>query len=162
MRKQFSYAIGHLGAAVALVMAASSTAIVLAQTPTADEHHQTAAEQGKPAPGAMMADRQGMMGDQKEMMARMAAADKKLAELVARMNSAQGDQKVAAMAAVINELVAQRTQMQQMMGMQGGMMDQMMSHMSAMHGSEGMAGKKTPEPAKDAGEADHSAHHPDK
>jgi hypothetical protein len=91
----------------------------------------------------------------------MAADDEKLAQLITTMNAAKGDQKVAAIAAVVNELAAQRTRMQaQMMRMQGGMMDQMMSHMAAMHGPGGMMNKKAPEPA--AGEQDHAAHHPEK
>ena len=93
----------------------------------------------------------------------MAADDQTLAGLLTTMNAAKGDQKVAAIAAVVNELAAQRTRMQaQMMRMQGGMMDQMMSHMAAMHGPGGMMNKKAPEPAAGVGEQDHAAHHPEK
>jgi ABC-type xylose transport system permease subunit len=50
-----------------------------------------------PGPGRCRA----MMGD-------LSALDAKLDEKVAAMNAAQGEEKVAAMAAVLNEMVAQR------------------------------------------------------
>lgn len=62
------------------------------------------------------------------MMQRVQAADARLDQLVGEMNRAVGARKVAAMATVINELVAQRKQMRahmmQMMEMMdsGGMM----------------------------------------
>jgi hypothetical protein len=55
------------------------------------------------------------------------------------MNAATGEDKVAAMAAVLNELVAQRKQMHQSCGMMN----------------------KAPAPDK-ATEPDHGAHHPEK
>jgi uncharacterized coiled-coil protein SlyX len=59
----------------------------------------------------------------------MDSLNTRLDSLVARMNRATGSQKVAAMADVINELVAQRKAMQghmrQMMGKREGMMDMM-------------------------------------
>lgn len=48
-------------------------------------------------------------------MAELQAMDARLDEKVAAMNAASGDQKVAAMAAVINELVAQRKEMRDKM-----------------------------------------------
>ncbi len=60
------------------------------------------------------------------MMAEMKAADAKLDALVAAMNTATGDAKVGAVAAVVTELVAQHKAMQghmgQMMGGRGMMM----------------------------------------
>lgn len=57
------------------------------------------------------------------MMTMMDSADARLARLVSTMNRATGSKKVDAMAAVINELVAQRTMMRtharQMMMMMG-------------------------------------------
>ena len=57
-------------------------------------------------------------------MAAMDSLDRRLDSLVDRMNRAGGNQKVAAMAAVLNELVAQRKamrgRMQEMMKMMGG------------------------------------------
>ena len=172
-RKEFSYIVSHMWAAVALVTAALSTATVLAQTPPSDGHHGFAAEPGPPharttmdGRTAMLAGQKMMMADQSTMMAEMVAADQKLADLVARMNAAQGDEKVSAMAAVITELAEQRARMQkQMMRMQSQMMDHMKAHMSGMHGA-GVMEKKTPAdplPAPPpAGDADHSAHHPEK
>lgn len=87
---------------------------------------------GKPAmtDGKMSED--SMMAHHKEMMAKMAAADARLDELVKTMNAATGSKKTNAMAAVINELVAQRKQMREdMMAMQPEMMKHMMAHMEA-------------------------------
>jgi|SoiMethySBSTD1v2_1073268.scaffolds.fasta_scaffold00895_37 hypothetical protein len=163
--KQFSHVVSRLCLAAALALAAGSTALH-AQTPAAAGHHETAVEPGGAQSGATMADRhQAMMAGRKEMMARMAAADQKLAELVARMNAATGDEKITAITAVVTELAAQRKQMQQqMMAMQTGMMEQMMAHMSAMHGMGGMM-KKAPEPAPqadDPSQTDHRDHHSEK
>jgi hypothetical protein len=141
-----SYVAAHMWAAVALVTAALSTTIVLAQSPAAGQND--------------MAAHQQMMAERKAAMAKMAAADQKLTALVARMNTAKGEEKVTALAAVVNELVAQRTEMREQMRMQGGMMERMMSHMSGMHGTGGMM-NKAPTPDK-AAEPDHGAHHPEK
>jgi hypothetical protein len=81
----------------------------------------------------MMKTHAAMMAERQKMMADMKAVDQKLNELVARMKSAQGETKVDAIAAVVQELVAQHTRMRdRMMTMQGGMMDGMMSMMSTM------------------------------
>lgn len=62
------------------------------------------------------------MGTGGSMMARMEESDRRLDELVSTMNSATGSAKVDAIAAVVNELVAQHRQMHQHMmgGMRGG------------------------------------------
>ncbi len=59
------------------------------------------------------------------MMLAMDSLDLRLDSLVGRMNRATGNQKIAAMAAVINELVAQRKVMH-------GHMQQVHSHMQEM------------------------------
>ena len=160
-RNVFSSAGSRMWAVLALSTASFGTAVVLAQTPAADSHHDAVAEQTKPADAGMMGARK-MMADQKTMMAKMAADDQTLTDLLAKMNAAKGEAKVAAIAAVVTELAAQRSRMQaQMMRMQSGMMDQMMANMAAMHGSGGMM-KKAPEREKGATDADHAAHHPEK
>ena len=92
---------------------------------------------GTPMAGSMMGQHgsmmgaEGTMGDHDAMQAQhqamieqMQAMNAKLDSLVETMNQAEGDQKVDAMAAVVNELVAQRTAMSQTMGcMQPGMTD---------------------------------------
>jgi hypothetical protein len=105
-----------------------------------------------------------MMAHHKEMMARMEAMDARLDELVKKMNAATGKGKPDAVAAVVNELVAQRKQMrEQMMAMQPEMMKHMMAHMrmGMMKGMEDSMAKcpmmKTMAPAKDA----HSEHKSD-
>ena len=87
-----------------------------------------------PAPQAAQPAAQSGMGDMmkmhEKMMAEMKAADARLDVLVKTMNAAAGDAKTNAIAAVVNELVAQHKQMhahmsemhQQMMGGGRGMM----------------------------------------
>jgi hypothetical protein len=60
------------------------------------------------------------------MMLAMDSLDRRLDSLVGRMNRATGNQKIAAMAAVINELVAQRKVMHGHMQQMHGQMQQMM------------------------------------
>ena len=121
-----SNAASHLWAAVALVTAALSTTMVLAQSPASGQ--------------SAMAEHKQRMAEQKGMMAKMAAADQKIADLVAKMNAAKGEERIAAMAAVVNELVAQRTEMRESCEMM----------------------KKAPAAASEATEPDHGAHHPEK
>jgi hypothetical protein len=104
-----------------------------------------------------------MMAHHKEMMAKMEAMDARLDELVKTMNAATGSKKTNAVAAVINELVAQRKQMREhMMAMQPEMMKHMMAHMGMgmMKCMEDSMSKcpmmKSMAPAKDA----QSEHHP--
>lgn len=85
-----------------------------------------------------------MMKMHEGMQKKMAAMDTKLEGLVADMNEAKGSSRVDKMAAVINELVAQRSAMiGDMMSMQPMMMKHMMGHMQSgmMKGmGEGMSG----------------------
>jgi hypothetical protein len=60
-------------------------------------------------------------GDRAMMMKMMEASEARLDQLVQTMNGATGQKKVDAMAAVINELIAQRKKMR-------GHMRQMMDH----------------------------------
>ena len=152
-RSQLLSSTGRMWSAVAVVAVTGAVTVALAQAPVDGGHHQ-----GPAAPAG-----DGTLAPEPQrMMKMMAADDEKLAGLVTAMNAAKGDQKVAAIAAVVNELVAQRTRMQAQMRMQAGMMDQMMSHMAAMHGPGGMMNKKAPEPAAGVNEQDHAAHHPEK
>ena len=64
------------------------------------------------------------------MMSRMKAADTELEKLVARMNKAEGNEKVDATAAVVNAIVVQRQSLHtQMMQLHEHMMGHMMEHM---------------------------------
>lgn len=138
----------------------------------------TPAEAQKTQPkGAMMVDEgqaSAMMAERQQMMADMKAMDQKVDDLVAKMNAARGGEKVDTIAAVVNELVAQRKQMRgRMTAMQDRMMGHMMGHMTSMQGgmmgmmSHGQAGEapsmaNCPMMKGLAQEApgDHSAHHP--
>ena len=81
--------------------------------------------------GEKMAEqREAMMAKHQEMMAEMESMDAKLDSLVAAMNAATGDDKVNAMAAVLDELVKQRGAMREKM---------QQKHMGMMHDKEGEA-----------------------
>ena len=120
--------VARIWTTVALVAAAGATAVVLAQAPAGGQHHDSAA-----APTAAQAAPASAEGHQ--MMKAMAAADQRLTELVTKMNAATGDEKVAAIAAVVTELAAQRTNMQQMMRSHDGTMD-CAAKMAAEHGKQ--------------------------
>ncbi len=84
---------------------------------------------GKPA---MMPDCAAMMQQHEAMQKHMAEMDAKLQTLVADMNKAKGSAKVDRTAAVVTELVAQRSMMQKhMMEMMPKMMDHMKEHMQS-------------------------------
>ena len=83
-----------------------------------------------PAKPAMMPECMAMMKDHDAMQKHMAEMDSKMRMLVADMNQATGSAKVDKTAAVVTELVAQRSMMQkQMMEMHPKMMGHMQSHM---------------------------------
>jgi hypothetical protein len=81
----------------------------------------------------MMEHREGMMAKHQKMMAEMESMDAKLDSLVAAMNAATGDDKVNAMAEVLEELVGQRKAMREKMQQR---------HMKMMQGMGGMHDKK--------------------
>jgi hypothetical protein len=89
----------------------------------------------------------------------MDSLNRRLDSLVARMNRVTGAQKVAAMADVINELVAQRKAMQermhQMMGSREGM-KHMMTDSARV--SPGVRAPRADSAAADT--AGHQGHHP--
>lgn len=100
--------------------------------------HQMPKQTDKPmemhAAGPMM-DCEAMMKKQGEMQAKNKEMDARLDQLVAAMNQADGQVKIDRTAAVVNELVAQRSQMRDRMA---GMMPMMMQHMGRhMQGGEG-------------------------
>ena len=144
---------------VAFAGVAGATAAALAQSPGPGGHPASPAEPGNTQAATMAPGRMQMM------MQRSVEADQKLAGLVTRMNAARGDQKVAAIADVVTEFVAQRTQMHEQMRMQTEMMERMMSHMSSMHGAGGMMNKapgQAPVPAPAPKGDEHSTHHPER
>jgi hypothetical protein len=84
----------------------------------------TASAQNAPLPEEC----QLMMQKMKDMHASSKAMDDRLAALVKAMNAAKGTAKIDRMAAVINELVAQRTKMRSAVD---ATMPQMMEHMAS-------------------------------
>jgi hypothetical protein len=89
-------------------------------------------------------------------MMMMDSLNHRLDSLVNRMNRTSGNQKVQAMAAVINELVTQRKAMQERMHQmmeRGGMMGMMNDSTSA-------GPRFTPSPDTAADTTNHAAHHP--
>ncbi len=116
-----------VGLSIVGALAVLSGSFMAAQAPSANaaKQDQAAATAGQ----NMMAMRQRMMADQKE-------ADARLQPLIDKMNGATGSAKVDAMAAVVTEMVRQRTadrqsmnQMSQMM--MPNMMGMMMQGMTA-------------------------------
>ena len=111
------------------VVVLSAVIGLAAQTP--QEHQHAAADQAEP-PSGMDAKCQAMMAEREAMMTGMKAADQRLDELVAKMNTASGMEKMTATAAVVSEMVTQRQTMREgMMNVQEGMMSHMMEHMQA-------------------------------
>ena len=98
----------------------------------------------------------GMMAERQKMMAEMIASQKRLDELVAKMNAATGAAKIDQVAAVVTELVAQRKMMESRMMSEGGMLMRMMEMMQP--------GQPAPAPlSKEPGAAPpagHEQHHP--
>ena len=131
-----------IATAMMATMMAGCAAVVISAVPglaaqKAQEPHHAATEL-KP-PSGMMAKCQAMMAEREKMMTDMKAADQRLDDLVASMNSASGTEKMAATAAVVSEMVTQRRTMREgMMKMQEGMMGHMMEHMQAGKDSMGM------------------------
>ena len=106
-----------------------------AQTPHEPQH--AATDNVKP-PSDMAAKCQAMMAERETMMTDMKAADQRLDDLVATMNTASGMEKMAATATVVAEMVTERRTMRDgMMKMQQDMMGHMLQHMQA--GKDSMA-----------------------
>ena len=120
------------------LFATLATATLLCATPSfAQQHHgnSAATTASKSAPhNGMPGMAQGDMGEKCAMMTQMhqtmqsanKAQDARLQQLTDAMNQASGDQKTNAMAAVITELVAQRSARAQSADQ---MQSQMMTHM---------------------------------
>ncbi len=161
----------HLTTLVPGIFAAGALALALslsAQTPsppatapaatsphaaTMTGHHKAIAAKAK-HDADMKAECDAMMAKKQEMQNKLQAMDATLDKLVAEMNAAKGSKEVDAMekpmAAVLNELVAQRKALRSMMmEMQPAMMAHMMHH---VHGTKGamecpmMKMGSTPEP----------------
>jgi Skp family chaperone for outer membrane proteins len=103
-------------------------------------HHKASAEKAKHG-ADMKAECEAMMVKKQEMQDKLHAMDATLDKLVAEMNAAKGSKEVDAMekpmAAVLNELVAQRKALRStMMEMQPAMMAHEIHHMH-MHGTKG-------------------------
>ncbi len=132
---------------VAACLMVSSGILVIAQTTNHSQHHP--ATKSKTAKSMQMDMCKQMMADKKGEMEHMKAMDDQMEGLVSKMDSATGDDKIAAMSATIKELVAQRAMMHKMMdSMDSKMMDHMMTHMKSgkmdcpmMKGMKGMMGK---------------------
>jgi hypothetical protein len=96
------------------------------------------------------------------MMSMMDSADARLDRLVSTMNKATGSRKVQAMAAVINEMVAQRktmrTHARQMMMGPDGMMENGMGGGRNMQNMKSTSPDTASPPAK-PDTADHAQHH---
>ena len=133
-----------IGLAGSLLLASGASA----QEPGRQQGDTTNAMRGRPMTGEMM-------------MSMMDSADARLARLVSTMNKTTGSRKVPAMAAVINELVAQRTRMRmhamQMMG-PNGMMGNGTGGRRNMMQNMRPASPGTAQPPAASDTADHAEH----
>ena len=166
MKSHLRMTVPSLVAAAALALAATAGAQTTPPpvTPATAKSPQAAPMTGHHKEGAaktmhhadMKAECQAMMARKEEMKAKHLEMDATLDKLVAEMNAAKGSREAGAMekpmAAVINELVAQRKALgSMMMEMQPTMMAHMMRHMD-MPGAKGamecpmMKTGKAPEP----------------
>ncbi len=109
--------------AMALVAMLGASTAVFAQEPATSEHDHPAASPAAAKGCAMMA-------QHRDTTAAMTAADQRLTELIAKMDAAKGEARVAAIAAVVSEIAAQHSQMKKM---QNGMMERMKPGMDAKH-----------------------------
>jgi hypothetical protein len=123
-----------LAVAVSLAVASTGTPLLASGAPGArqaqeqdhQEHHPASEPQAEAQPQGSA----GMMQMHQMMMANMKSMDDSVTGLVAKMNAATGEAKVAAMAELLTAVVQQHSGMRQgMMQMQGCMMGQMMAHM---------------------------------
>ncbi len=131
---------------IVTAMTAGCVAVVMSAAPglaAQTTHEQHAATAKAKPPSGMEAKCQAMMAEKEKMMADMKAADQRLDDLVATMNTASGMEKMAATANVVTEMVTQRRTMRDgMMKMQEGMMSHMMEHMQAGMASMAMCPMK--------------------
>lgn len=128
---------------VVTAMMAGCAAVVISAVPglaaqATQEHQHAATDKMKPASG-MEAKCHAMMAEREKMMTAMKAADQRLDDLVAKMNTTAGMEKMTATANVVTAMVTERRTMRDgMMKMQEGMMSHMMEHMQAGTGSMAM------------------------
>jgi hypothetical protein len=94
-------------------------------------------------------DQPGASATHQNMMAEMQATQRKLDELIAQMNAADGPAKVDRIAVVVTELVAIQKRMSTMM-MNGGCASMMQEHSGAM--------KAPSSQSPDSGAHDHGQH----
>ena len=140
----------RIGATVAAVILAGAVSTSAAEP---GEEPQT----GHPAMGDSAHMEQGKMEMHQQMHAKMEAMNSRLDDLVAEMNAAEGDQKTEAVAAVVNELVAQRSAMHtRMMASQPRMKCRMMEGSMGDCPMKGMSSS-----AEEVEVEEHSEHHAD-
>jgi len=118
------------GALAVSLAAAAPRGALTASLLAAQQAPPPATEPGQAMPSNMT----DMMKHHHEMMmAEMKTADATLEQLAAQMNAATGDAKVAAMAAVVNELVRQQQAMHEHMAQMPMMMMMMMDGRGMMN-----------------------------
>jgi hypothetical protein len=175
MKKQLQALLPWLASALVVALAAGTTAGAEAALVNQSAAQTQPSTPGQPGQSGMDEKQAAaMMAERQKMMENMRAMDRKLEDLVAKMNAARGDDKVNAIATVVSELATQRIRMHDdMMGMQARMMSHMMQHMQSMQGGAGMMHgqqggaaysmencpmmKEMSQPAAGAG---HEGHHP--
>jgi len=115
------------------------TPLALARTTGQMQHPTMEEKAGQTEKGEMPAKCKAMMQEKQQMMQKCKAMDTRLDQLVSAMNTATGQQKIDAMAALLNELVQQRKSMHTtMMKMREEMMSGMMGKAGGSSSTHGM------------------------
>jgi hypothetical protein len=159
MEKAFTERSKTMKMRILLTLVALFTGILLASPALAEMghgHHPNGAEKSE----KMMEKCKEMMDRHETMHAKMAEKDQRLQELLDRMNAADGEEKVTAIADVLNELIEQRRAMHGMMMKMGpDMVRHMMEHMDSAKMQEMMKQCPMMKKMKERADADHAEHH---
>ena len=98
--------------------------VLVAQEPSQEQSQQMQAMRQR-----MMKVGREMMAERNAVLEKLQVSEQRLDELVAVMNSSEGNAKTEATAAVVAELVAQRKDLLDVLQLEPGMMQQMMQMM---------------------------------
>lgn len=144
---------------ILLTLAVLFSAIFLVSPALAERdhgHHPDGAENSE----KMMEKCKEMMERHQAMHAKMAEKDARLQELLDRMNAVDGEEKVSAIADVLNELIEQRRAMHgTMMKMGPAMMRHMMEHLDSDKMQEMMEKCPMMKKMKERADENHAEHH---
>ena len=111
------------------VISTAMLVLLLAGVLVAQEPSQEQSQQMQAMRQRMMKVGREMMAERNAVLEKLQVSEQRLDELVAVMNSSEGNAKTEATAAVVAELVAQRKDLLDVLQLEPGMMQQMMQMM---------------------------------